>query len=283
MTEAEKINKNLRELQQAWYNNLDEEFKENNNKENNEYKYSAPFCFGVSENTIKEKNSDKPLIMYVGEEARGWWFDEKNQNNIEYIQGYGIAYYEKQLYGEYNDKVGLDDEDKKRINENKYSKFWKYIKGIIKVKDDDDENKYSICWNNVDKFHRIVTKIIKDEEKDITKTLTREDEKKLHEISPQNGGKSLLLKEILTVKPSIVIFTKYVYSVACDLGIEKNKLKDEINKSKEEDVIIDITKLCNGKEELKDTKVLFLKNHPNCRKEGFLSKAITQTRDLLKK
>ena len=156
------------------------------------------------------------------------------------------------------------------------SKFWNYIKGIIKG------DNYSICWNNVDKFHRIVTKIIKDEEKDITKTLTSEDEKKLHEISPQNGGNSLLLKEILTVKPSIVIFTKYVCSVACALGIEEEKLRDEINKSKE-DVIIDITELCNGKEELKDTKVLFLKNHPNCRTKGFLSEAKKQTRDLIEK
>ena len=63
---AEQINQELKKVQEEWYNQLPEKFKE-------KAKFSHPFFWGVSE---KAWNEEKPLIMYMGEEARNWTFKD---------------------------------------------------------------------------------------------------------------------------------------------------------------------------------------------------------------
>ena len=233
--------------------------------------------------------------MVVGEEARGWWFDYCNhqKKDIEYLQGYANAYFDRQIHGpldkenkyykEYKDckswegcparAGGLTLGCKNPFEEkNDSSKFWKYIKGIR-------EKKYSVCWNNLDKIHRIEHVVTNGELSRQTQALPREDEDRLHGILID--GKTLLRQEIEIVRPEAVIFIKYIHSTAKALGIDEKELKKCLKKLDKGEVIADISELCKEKEN--DTLILFLINHPNCRKKGFLEEAISQTKTLIGK
>ncbi len=180
---AEQINQELKKVQEEWYNQLPEKFKDRE-------KFSHPFFWGVSE---KAWNEEKPLIMYMGEEARNWTFKDKKD-----IQKYAIDYLERQVYGA-------------SICKKNRSPFWTFIRKL------NFKEEYNICWNNLDKLHRVV--------KATTKPLTYGVEKELHEILCD--GKSLLVREIEIVKPDFVIFMGKAYnkSMAWAMG-ENYKVKD---------------------------------------------------------
>lgn len=189
---AEALNKELRQLQQQWYDKLPKEYKEYDD-------FSSPFCFGISNAAWSDK---LPLIMYIGEEPKDWWFNDENhhEQDIEYLQEYSIAYLEKQLYSTSDFWECQCVKDYPHVfDKQNTSPFWTFIRDVYK---ENDTIKYNICWNNLDKLHRIV------ESK--TKPLTYEMEAELHNILLFE--KSLLLNEIELVKPDIIIFMGKYYN-----------------------------------------------------------------------
>ena len=189
---AEALNKELRQLQQQWYDKLPKEYKEYDD-------FSSPFCFGISNAAWSDK---LPLIMYIGEEPKGWWFNDENhhEQDIEYLQEYSIAYLEKQLYSTSDFWEYQCVKDYPHVfDKQNTSPFWTFIRDVYK---ENDTIKYNVCWNNLDKLHRIV------ESK--TKPLTYEMEAELHNILLFE--KSLLLNEIELVKPDIIIFMGKYYN-----------------------------------------------------------------------
>ena len=261
---AEEINKELISVQETWYKQLlktDSRFEDDS-------QFSSPFCFGVSE---KEWNDN--VIMYIGEEARGWWFDDEkhHESEIEYLQGYAISYFERQLHENYKCNNQFCTDYSSSFETPNPSKFWEYTKAVKK------ETMYSICWNNLDKLHRIKTIKENGVKKRLTVALTRKQEEVLHDIHPANNC-SLLLNEINIVQPKIVIFTKYIHSTAKALGINEDQLwKIKNFYAHSGKCVANISDLCKSVFARENTIALLLLNHPNCRKKNFLQEAIKQT------
>ena len=90
---ADVINSMLRKIQNEWYTKLTREYPHFICKPNEKNAFSSPFCCGVS---AREWNQENDLIMYVGEEARDWWFDDEegHSSDISYLQEYAVAYFE---------------------------------------------------------------------------------------------------------------------------------------------------------------------------------------------
>ena len=199
---ANEINKSLIELQGKWYGALPDEYK-------NYGEVSSPFCLGVSEETAREVREGRPLLMLVGEEPRNWWFNygsHHHESDLEYLQGYAIAYYEKQVYGLTREVGGHDYYKEYSGGRNPFARkntsmFWSFIKRL--------HERYAIVWNNLDKLHRI-----KDGK---TVLISEAEERLLHSIKPD--GKTLLLGEIDLVKPDRVIFLGKAYKTSIECGL----------------------------------------------------------------
>ena len=256
---ADQINLELNRLQQKWYDDLSQCYKDYNN-------FSSPFCFGVCQRTIDENAKGKPLLMFAGEEARDWCFDKNQQADLDYLQGYAISYFERQFCDNFNFEQNKFAQDYPQSFKNKNtSKFWSFLKTIKQ------QNNLALCWNNLDKLHRIKNN------KTLPLSCSQEDD--LHNI-PCKNGKSLLLSEINLLQPDVVVFVKYVNSIAKALGIDKNQLLQiKTDCQKQNLYVADISDLCRQHNlfDKKDTVALFLLNHPNCRKKDFLSQATKQT------
>ena len=227
-------NRELRELQQDWYNKLpDNKYKQYDT-------FSSPFCFGISEKTIEERNTGKPLIMYIGEEPNNWWFEEEEQRVLEYVQGCSIAYFDRQMrkssekQSDYEEKY-CDAYTNGVIKRNS-SQFWNLLRKIKK------ELNCAACWNDLDKLHRI------GEKRETIKLndFSLEEQAQLH-IPFNDSNQSLLLQEINLLKPDIIIFmgANYRQSIEKGLGLQENKL---INKAPKLDInktVVDISNECS--------------------------------------
>ena len=204
---ASYINATLQTMQKEWYEGLkDCKF--------NYYDlsmFSSPFYFGISEKTIEECNCGKDLLMYVGEEAKDWTFDQQ----------WAINYFDSQIY---NDQSN----DCKKNN----SAFWNFLRNIIKEK-----TKVAACWNNLDKLHQK----IQNKNGEETKPLTYKQEKPLHNPFGDDQRHSLLWHEINLVRPNYIIFMgpKYNCSIewAFSLPERSLKLKEKPNARK----VVDLT------------------------------------------
>lgn len=214
---AHQVNEQLRALQDEWYKKLlrtetDYNFQDYAN-------FSSPFCFGVSKFAW---SNEKPLLMYIGEEPKDWWFNDENhhEQDIKYLQEYSVAYLEKQLYSASNiEKYQCVKEYPHVFEKQNHSPFWAFIRDIYM---ENDSIKYNVCWNNLDKLHRIV--------KSKTKPLTYKMEEKLHSILISQ--KSLFLNEIDLVKPDIIIFMGKYYDQSMAWAMGKNYSIEELNKYK---------------------------------------------------
>jgi len=226
---AEIINEELRVMQQKWFDTLPPKYKAT--EKGLSHSVSSPFCCGISQN---DWESEKKLIMFVGEEPRNWWFnyeDHHHEGDIGYLQGYSIAYFEKQVYSLSREINGHDyfaeyqKESKNPFGRKNTSMFWAFIKRL--------SEKYAICWTNVDKLHKI--------KNDKTILLNKEEEGDLH--NNLINGKTLLLNEIAVVKPDYIIFLGKAYENSIKGGLmiqsefenspelEKGKTVVEINTS----------------------------------------------------
>ena len=239
--DAKRINEDLQILQKKWYSGLSGDYQDTS-------KFSSPFCFGISEQTIKERDEGKPLLMYVGEEARNWWFDEYP---IDYqkIQSWAITYFETQIFPNLtgNSNMGanislssLNDADGESAKEKNNSAFWDFLNKLHNT------NQYAVCWNNLDKLHRVIWNEQKaKEDKRETKTLTYKQEQELHyKFGPENQTHSLLWYEISLLRPKYILFmgAKYDRSIEWALlnkGALANKKRPNINS--EDELVIELT------------------------------------------
>lgn len=229
---AQNINKELRKLQQDWYDNLPDKYKQHDI-------FSSPFCFGISEKTIEERNAGKPLIMYIGEEPNNWWFEEEEQRVLEYVQDCSIAYFDRQMrkrsekQSDYEEKY-CDAYTNGVIKRNR-SQFWNLLRKIKK------ELNCAACWNDLDKLHRI------GEKRETIKLndFSLEEQTQLH-ISFNDSNQSLLLQEINLLKPDIIIFmgANYRRSIEKNLGLQENKLINNAPKLDINQTVVDISNEC---------------------------------------
>lgn len=221
---ASYINATLQTMQKEWYEGLIEDYRDTS-------KFSSPFCFGISEQTIKERDEGKPLLMYVGEEARNWWFDEYPKD-YQKIQSWAIAYFETQIFPNLTGNMGaninsLNDADRESAKKKNNSAFWDFLNELHNT------SQYAVCWNNLDKLHRVIGNEQKTKEnKRETKTLTYKQEQELHyQLEHENQTRSLLWHEINMVKPDYIVFMgpNYDRSIEWALGLEKNSLGEKPN------------------------------------------------------
>ena len=195
----EDKNEKLRELQKEWYKKPNEDYHTS--------KFSSPFCFGLSEQVINGQDAKKPLLMYVGEEARNFCF---STSEIEYIQNWTIAYFEKQIYNEVsNERIEkiTNEKDQDFLNKRRNSSpFWNFLRRIK------NECDLAVCWNNLDKLHGV--------ESDQTVKLNESQEKDLH--TKFEDGHSLLWHEIKRVQPNFILFmgAGYAASIEWALSLE---------------------------------------------------------------
>lgn len=171
---AENVNNCLLELGKKWCLAFDEQMRAMGLTDW-ENVYSSPFFAAVSPEEWEKDG--RGLVMFLGEEARNWWFDKTTK--MEDIQAFAIQYIREQL--------GHLPAKKNR------SPFWNVIRAISK-------SGYSIAWNNLDKYHR------RDPIKKSTLVLNRnyyEEEMALHRATV--NGKTLLLAEIEQIAPDYII------------------------------------------------------------------------------
>lgn len=191
-----EINRELTRLADSWYAALPDSYRNFN-------RYSSPFCLGISEHAAC---SERPLLMYVGEEPKDWRFDNGRARDLEYLQKYALAYLETQIYtlSEENSTPRDDYPDSFRKNR---SPFWNFLRRLKRGIDCD------VCWNDLDKLHGI--------SESTTVPLSVEDERALHTAFDM-AGRSLLLCELELVKPEMIVFMGSAYgeSIRCALGAD---------------------------------------------------------------
>lgn len=211
MKMEEDTNKGLYDLQNAWYENL------KNSDYQNTSIFSSPFCFGISKETIEKCNGKdgKDLLMYVGEEAKGWRF--KRCKDLEYIQNFAIAYFDNQISDSplSNERINYFDEgdDRAAVQKKNNSPFWSFLRELKGQTD------CEVCWNNLDKLHRIT-------QNGKTKPLTCKQEEKLHEKF-NCSDESLLLQEINRVRPEFILFMGAGYKRSIEVALSK-KISEEM-------------------------------------------------------
>ena len=272
---ATEINGELQKFQEGWYENLDKCYKKVDG-------FSSPFCFGVSEQTIKERNNDdKPLLMYVGEEARNWWFDEYPKD-YQKIQSWAIAYFETQIYPNLTDDMranisALNDDDKKSAKKRNGSAFWDLLNELHKT------NQYAVCWNNLDKLHKVVWNEQKnqDDKKRGTKTLGYEQEKELHQYGTPN--RSLLWKEINFMRPEYIIFMGAKYDRSIEWALLKERALDGEKRPniKNDNLVVNLTDNYNIFGLDYQPKVFWICHPSWLRRNGKLEEAFNKLKEIL--
>lgn len=221
----DEINNQLREYQKEWFEKncspwiknggakkcITEEYFERKYGEK-EYGFSEPFF-----TALPNYKDNKPLVMFVGQETNGWgdynnYFKSKTDNFealIRESQNYVCQFTQNNLNGcdtqiEYHGK---------KCSGYSYYAFWNFIRKVYKNMD----KQINIIYNNLDKIHYRC-------KKSNCETLWEKDEKVLNK--PLKNNKTLLLNEIKTVHPDMVIFLtgpSYYTSMKSALMIDLHK------------------------------------------------------------
>lgn len=179
------VNEVLLSIQKEWLSEIVAPFMSKGYKE----QFSRPFHFGVSE----QLDTNKKLIMIIGQEADRFWKFEDEKITPEYTQRWCVGYFEKQVF----------NTTFKEFDEFNASPFWHFFRMLHK-------NGVELCWNNIDKLHRYKTEIINGVSTECTETLTVEYEKQLS-VQYGDDKQSLLQREIEVVKPDAVVFVTGPY------------------------------------------------------------------------
>ena len=216
---AKEINLELLTLQQQWYDSLPVAFKDRN-------RYSSPFCCGVSD---LEWDDDKPMLMYVGEEARGWWFDAPDVN-LAFLQNYSLSYFERQVCDRKYQEKEAEEKYGIAFGKKNQSPFWGLARQLKRMG-------FNLCWNNVDKIHGIKG------EGDCRRTvpLCVDNELALHSpFIPTDHPSYLLLQEIQIIQPDVLVFMGGAYerSIAAALGVEVAALGERPRITKGRQVLV---------------------------------------------
>lgn len=212
MNELNSIEMKLKEIYNKW---------DLGNELDNNPEYSSMFRMGFPDDFI---NSNKPLVMYVGQECLRC-NEEKTQ---EWVRKYQTVQMKKECidgFGEINT-----------------SPFWNFYRKIA-------DKGYNVLWNNLDKFHPYDSARVKEE-----------DAKRINARYGEDN-KSVFQREIELINPDIVLLTigpkwKYIQSFCSAFGISDLPMMKKFKPTKTLPVS-DITDILS----IPDTKV-FWTYHP---------------------
>ena len=216
-----------------------------NEKENNGY--SAMFRMGFPDEYI---NSDRPLLMYVGQED----LNGNKGKSQEWVRNYQTI--------QRTENNGIDPDEKVR-----YSPFWELYRTFCDMG-------YNSLWNNLDKLLKV--EIGKTDL--TTKPLSKEDAIELNATYGEDKL-SVLQREINLLKPKVVVFAigpreKYRKSLASAFSIDASSLY--AHRPTRQNCVHDISAVLG----LKDTIVLWT-YHPNYLSRGKLKDEAYQKMQLL--
>lgn len=174
-----RIEKDLKNIYDKW--NL------GNEKENDGY--STMFRMGFPDEYI---NSDKPLMMYVGQEC----LECTSVKTQSWIRKYQIVQRTKKPDYEINRKTNK-------------SPFWNFYRRLFEIG-------YDVVWNNLDKFHPLDAQRLSKEEG-------------INFNQPYGSeNKSVLQREISLLKPKVIILAigngKYTASLASAFSLNIEEL-----------------------------------------------------------
>ena len=171
-------NEKLRKYQAEWYKKILCPWIDKNKN----CAYAQPFFTGV----YACKDDGRPLILFVGQETNGWGkiIDFDGESEIALSQSYAAAFTKNNVL----DRDKNEELNYKGTPSHTYDPyvFWTFIRGIF------DQTNIRAVWTELDKIRYI------------DKKLCVEDEEALHKSVCCN--KSLLLLEIETLKPDLVVF-----------------------------------------------------------------------------
>lgn len=173
MASDNNINDKLLNCYENWLNTIVQPEKK---KEFKSVQLSDVFVSGVS-----EYNSNEKTILFIGQEARDWKWDENNK--LDFFQKYSVGYLNRQIYSW---ELNRDEKSQYKCNR---SPFWNFIRQF--------KDQYNVIWTNINKLHGITD----------GKTYAFTDKIETFNKPFYFDGKcqSILLHEIDIIKPDIII------------------------------------------------------------------------------